>query len=33
VRISEQNINWPSTNWTVNYTCLAVMRTMLITSA
>jgi len=33
VRASEQNLDWPLANWMTNYTCLATMRMVLITSA
>jgi len=33
VRVSEQNLEWLSANWAVNYSCLATMHTTLITSA
>jgi len=33
VHVSEQNLDWLSANWAVNYTCLATMHMTLITSA
>jgi len=33
VRVSEQHPDWPLANWMVKYSCLAMMRKALITSA